>query len=1841
MNNIISDQCVDDETMPMMQHNGIPPFNAQAFVISVSRQKEYADALQCSNDEKRTPNLSQSQEDSICIDHGVLGADQTAAVANNGLIQNDGSSPSVNKQGLAILNLPTDRPRAPQHSADGAQWPIRLSKQLTQSLKSMAQEHDVDLSAVLLAAWSAVLSRLSGQCEYHIAVQGLALGRRARAADPSAYSSLRVDLSGDPSTVQLLEHVKRAALDSEDHQLDINQVAFSCNREEGLSTMGLGLSSPGAVIVGFELELNLKDEDDRIVGVMCYATALFDSLTIERHVGYLNLMLEGMVSDATQLVSKIDIISPAERTLLLETWNETPPLHQEYQTIHQLFEEQVKRTPTAIALVHEDQELTYSELNERSNGLAHQLIELGVKPDALVAICVERSLAMIVAILAVLKAGGAYVPLDPTYPSERLRSILEDAAPAVMVVDKADRAVPGLTSRHLAYIIYTSGSTGKPKGVMVEHRGVVNLAQTHCQLCGIRESSRVLQFASISFDSSVWEIVLALSSGAALYLLPDSIRLDRDKTWDYMHRHSINLAGFTPSFLQDGKGLPHLIESLTLSFGGEALSSALLQALINQRITVINDYGPTEATVSATSWRCPVDYKSDIVPIGRPVIHSRVYVLDAYRQPVPLGATGELYIGGVAVARGYLNRPELTAERFLPDPFSEMRDARMYRTGDLGRYLPDGNLVHLGRTDDQVKIRGFRIELGEIESCLLEHDWVSEAAVLALDAGDDKQLVAYVVAKPGYQLAHHLRAHVAAKLPQYMVPAAFVRLEVMPLTPNDKLDRKALPAPDEEAFARETYEAPRGDIENKLAAIWAELLPIKRISRYDSFFALGGHSLLAARMLQHLKRLGLTVSVRTLFEFPTLSALALELQEHQVTIVPSNLITSETTTLTPETLPLIELTQSDIDHIVERVPGGVANIQDIYPLSPLQDGILFHHLLATEGDPYLLTSIMAFESRKLLDHYLDAFQKVADRHDILRTAFFWEGLSTSAQVVCRSAPLPVLELTLDPADGPIKEQLGRRFNPKHYRIDLCQAPLLRFIVAKDANGQWLLVQLLHHLTGDHDAAEEMNIEIRAFMDGLGGSLQAPRPFRELIAQSRLKSSPEAHEKFFKEMLEDVDEPTLPFGLAAVYNGGAEVTESHQILPQSLNTRLRIQARKLGVGLATLCHVAWAQVLARTSGQQRVVFGTVLFGRMQADGGSGNALGLSINTLPFRCDIDERGVRECVQDTHSRLMALLEHEHASLALAQLCSNVPAGTSLFSGLLNYRHTSLPSNGSTTSGAEFVSEEEQFQYPGVEFLSGQERTNYPFCLSVEDFGTALGLTAQVMHPVDPVRVCTYVRQAMESLVEALETTSDVPVQQLEALPVEERQMLLREWNATQEDYPADLCLHHLFEQQVERTPEAIAVVYEDQSLTYAEVNTRANCLAHRLIGLGVQPDVLVAICVERSPATIIGILAILKAGGAYVPLDPFYASDRLRDIISDAAPTILIADQAGRNALRKSTLKSLAVLDPNAPDQKSNSNPNVIGLTSRHLAYVIYTSGSTGKPKGVMLEHQGAVNLVYKRPERFEIHTRSRVLQNTSVSFDHSVSEIFSTLHCGASLYLLQDGIRLDRHRLWDFLARNAITHVSFTPTLLHDCKDLVTLKALQAFIVMGETMPPHLPGLLRTMAPNSIVINSYGPTETSVSTTLWKWHSDFSGHMVPIGRPLPNKRVYLLDTHGNPVPLGVLGEIYIGGVGVARGYLNRPELTAEKFMPDPFSSELGARMYRTGDMARYLPNGNLVHMGRNDHQVKIRGFRIELGEIEMQLNDHPLVSESLVIVLGEKSDKRLVAYVIASNVQQQVE
>ncbi|KAF9981875.1 hypothetical protein BGZ65_003475, partial [Modicella reniformis] len=1262
---------------------------------------------------------------------------------------------------------------------------------------------------------------------------------------------------------------------------------------------------------------------------------IIQPIDASRMGGYMKQALESLVGaleNSSKLhVSQLEVLPPEEKTLLLYQWNSTTMAYPRQKTIHSLFEDQVERTPQATALVFMDQSLSYSELNARANRLAHHLIGLGVQPDMCVAICVERSFAMIIGVLAILKAGGAYVPLDPMYPKERLISILEDARPRIALVDNVGHAIlkdatlsqpsqkdhmeeapivlvdmnerrsaphtnpetPRLTSRHLAYVIYTSGSTGNPKGVMIEHRGFVEYILSRIGDLGLDGSSRVLQFSSLNFDLSAMDIFTAFYSGASLHLLDNHTRLDRSRLWDYIERHSITQAVMPPAILQECKGCPPLSTRLTLVSCGEELQASLLRALCSliPHGTIINDYGPTESTVIATTWKSPTAFNGHIVPIGRPIANKKIYILDDHGRPVPLGVVGELYIGGVGIARGYLNLPELTVKVFVPDPFTRETDARMYKTGDLARYLPDGNLLFLGRNDHQVKIRGFRVEPGEIEARIVDHSLVDKAAVVAIGEGSDKRLVAYVVAKPDDQLVHSLRSHLSSCLPEYMVPAAIVRLDVLPLTSNNKLDRKALPAPDCTAFARQEYEEPQGDIETRIAHIWAELLGLDRVSRNDNFFALGGHSLLAVQLMERLRRLGLALPLSALFNTPTLSVLAESLSQFQEQMIPSNLITPTTTAITPEILPLISLTQSEIDHIVKQVRGGVANIQDIYPLSPLQEGILFHHLMETKGDLYLLVSCSAFETRQLLDRYLDAAQHVIDRHDILRTGFMWESLSTPVQVVWRQAPLSIMELHFDLTDGPIQDQLMQRLDPRQHRIDLTQAPLLRFTIARNSDGRWLLAELLHHLVGDHSTLEIMNMEIREFIEGRGNTLLAPQPFRNMIAQARLGRSQDDHEKFFTEMLGDIDTPSLPFGLTNIHGQGDDVTTAYLPLPQDLNDRLRRQAKQIGVSVASLCHIAWAQVISRTSGEDRVVFGTVLFGRMQSGPGADSAMGLFINTLPLRVDLNGN-ILESVLRTHARLASLLEHEHASLVLAQRCSNVPQGTPLFSSILNYRHSTPSSEGTSIN-------------PGIEHLQYNERTNYPLLLSVEDFGTGLGLTVNMVRPFDPKRVCGYMQQTLQSLAEALDHAPDILANNLEVLPLEERRLLLHTWNSLAQNYPQHQTIHGLFEDQVKRTPHATALVFMGPSMTYTELNIRSNRLAHHLIELGVRPDMRVAICVERSFAMIIGVLAILKAGGAYLPLDPNYPKERLAYILEDAAPAVALVDATGRTTLEEAKL------------------------------------------------------------------------------------------------------------------------------------------------------------------------------------------------------------------------------------------------------------------------------------------------------------------------------------------------
>ncbi|WP_112872345.1 MULTISPECIES: non-ribosomal peptide synthetase, partial [unclassified Photorhabdus] len=1761
-----------------------------------------------------------------------------------------------------LLDLPTDRPRPPQQSFAGALLPVNLDAELTQSLKRLSEQQGVTLFMTLLAAWTAVLSRLSGQEDL---VVGTPSAGRSRQEVESLIGffvntlALRMDLSGAPNVTELLARVRQTALAAQEHQdlpfeqvveivqpprrlahTPLFQVIFAWQNNENiewrLPGLAVSLADQPIDIAKFDLELSLSEVDGRVVGYLNYATALFDQATIERQVGYLHTVLRGMATNPQQPVGKIDILTVTERKLLLETWNATKTSYPDHGCIHRLFEQQAEKTPDAIALVYEKYILSYAELNARANRLAHQLITLGVAPEQRVAICVASSPARIVGLLAVLKAGGAYVPLDPAYPGERLIHILTDAAPAIVLADNTGRAalgekvlaaltvldpnslpdqpdsnpqVPVLTPHHLAYVIYTSGSTGIPKGVMVEHCGLVNLVQEKIVQFDIHPGSRMLQFASFGFDAGVWETMMALCSGATLAIPADTVRQEPRYLWHYLEERAITHACLTPALLREGTDLPEMTIRPTLILGGEAPSTTLLQALC-RRATVFNAYGPTEITVCAATWRCPSDYTEGVIAIGRPTANTQIYLLNTDGQPVPLGAVGELYIGGIGVARGYLNRPDLTAERFLADPFSDKPDARLYRTGDLARYLPDGNLEFLGRNDQQVKIRGFRIEPGEIEARLLEYPAVSEALVLALGDGQDKRLVAYVAAEANEELVNHLRTHLSAILPDYMVPAAFVRLDAFPLTPNGKLDRRALPAPGAEAFARQVYAAPQGETETLMAAIWSELLGIEQVSRHDSFFALGGHSLLAVRMVERLRNAGLTLAVRDLFQSPVLSEFAQTVGQSPVVVVPANVITPALTTLTPEMLPLIDLTQSEIDHIIEQVPGGVANIQDIYALSPLQDGILFHHLLANKGDPYLLVSQMIFADRSLLDRYLAAVQQVVNRHDILRTAFVWQGLSAPVQVVWRQAQLSVTELTLDPVDGPVRDQLAQHFDPRHHRLDLNQAPLLHFAIAQEDDGRWSVLQLLHHLIGDHTTLEVMNGEVQAYLAGQEESLPAPAPFRNLVAQARLGVSQAEHTRFFTDMLAEVDEPTLPFGLTEVYRDGSQVTEFHRMLPATLNDRLRSQARRLDVSLATLCHLAWAQVLSRTSGREQVVFGTVLFGRMQAGQGADSGMGLFINTLPLRLDMDETSVQDSVRLAHTRLAGLLEHEHASLALAQRCSGVLGEVPLFSALLNYRHSTQP----VTTDA-IIS--------GIEFLSEQERTNYPFVLSVEDFGHALGLTTQIVQPIDPERICGYMQQALESLVEALEQAPETPIRALNILPAAEKRLLLETWNATQAPYPDQCCVHQLFEQQAGNTPDAIALVYGEHILSYAELNARANWLAHWLIGQGIQPDDRVAVQLERSIELVVAQLAILKAGAVYVPIDPRVPDERKHWLISDCAAKLLLTDIPVDLADKIGAISGEDYPNPDLP------------RISTELAYIMYTSGSTGTPKGVLVPHRAVARLVINNGYA-EIGPDDRVAFGANPSFDASTFEVWAPLLNGGTLVVIDHATVLTPKEFALALQTYRITVLWLSVGLFNRLVAELSpvLPQLKILIVGGDVLDPHVMAQVLRDNPPQQLLSAYGPSEgTTFTTTYCITALPSVVARIPIGRPIANARIYLLDTYGQPVPLGAIGEIYVGGDGVACGYLNRPDQTAERFLTDPFSDQPDARMYRTGDLARYLPDGNLEFLGRNDQQVKIRGFRIEPGEVEARLLEHPAVHEAVVLVVDDGQDKRLVAYVVA--------
>jgi amino acid adenylation domain-containing protein len=967
--------------------------------------------------------------------------------------------------------------------------------------------------------------------------------------------------------------------------------------------------------------------------------------------------------------------------------------------------------------------------------------------------------------------------------------------------------------------------------------------------------------------------------------------------------------------------------------------------------------------------------------------------------------------------------------------------------------------------------------------------------------------------------------------------------------------------------------------------------------------------------------------------------------------VPPNRILPGCEAIRPEMLPLVRLTQQEIDSVVGGVPGGAPNVQDIYPLGPLQEGMLFHHLLAAEGDVYLTPALLAFDTRVLLDGVLQALQAVIDRHDILRTAVLWEGLSEPVQVVWREAPLVVEEVSFDPTTGDVAEEMSARFDPRRYRFDIRQAPLMRVYIAHDAlKDRWIMLHLFHHLSIDHVAFDVLLEEVYTHLSGRGGQLPAPLPFRNFVAQARLGVSREEHERFFRAMLGDVDEPTAPYGLVDVQGDGSGIRDAWREVDVRLAGSLRRIARKLSVSVASLGHLACAlvlgQVSASASRRDDAVFGTVMFGRMQGVEGADRAFGMLINTLPIRIRVGAGSVEESARQTHELLAELMRHEHASLALAQRCSGVAAQTPLFSAIFNYRY------GVAAEVVAGAAEDTLRAWDGIEVLKCGDRSNYPFSVSMDDKGEGFVLGAQVQSPADPDRICAYMHTALERLVEALEQAPTTPVRSLEVLPASERHQLLVEWNAAEIAHPQKTWVHELFEAQVEKTPEVIALVYEERSLTYGELNVRANRLAHHLRALGVGPEARVAICLERSLELVVALLATLKAGGAYVPLDPAYPAERLNYMLEDSAPMVLLTDGAARSALAGG-LPAIPLLELERDERQWSGRPEgnpegrAGGADGRSLAYIIYTSGSTGEPKGVMVGHANVVRLLEATECWFGFGPADVWTLFHSYAFDFSVWEMWGALGYGGRLIIVPQALTRSPEEFHGMLCRSGVTVLNQTPSAF---RQLISVgngsgerDSLRCVIFGGEELDV---GMLKPWYEGredgeTQMVNMYGITETTVHVTyrrLEEGETERNGGS-PIGRRIADLKTYILDAQSEPAPIGVKGELHIGGAGVARGYLNRPEQTAERFRPDPNGVEAGARIYKSGDLGRWLPEGEIEFLGRNDMQVKIRGFRIELGEIEARLVSHPEVSEAVVVAQEEEGGvgKRLVAYYIGEKVE----
>jgi amino acid adenylation domain-containing protein/non-ribosomal peptide synthase protein (TIGR01720 family) len=2222
---------------------------------------------------------------------------------------------------IQTLELPTDHPRPAVTTHAGARLPISLPSALSEQLAALARRSEASLFMVLLAAFDALLCRYTGQRDI---VVGTPTANRTRFETEKMIGlfintlPLRVDLSGDPTFAELLRRTRAVALDAYANQeVPFEQLIERLKVERQLGRTPLfqvmltlqNVPVPPAaaqdlslevldVPTGtskFDLSLTLVQAPEGLSGFFDYSTDLFEADTIRRLAGHFQRLLEAVVADPQRRVSELPLLDEAELQTVLVEWNRTADAGEPAECLHRMFEAQVERTPDALAAVSGDRKMSYRELDAAADALARRLRALGVGPERIVGLCAERSIEMVVGLLAILKAGGAYLPLEPEYPDERLAFMLEDSGASVLlaqpklsprfadytgtVVPLEERAEAAeasegdqlpLAPENPAYVIYTSGSTGRPKGVMVSHEAIHNRLLWMQEQYQLTSADRILQKTPFSFDVSVWEFFWPLMTGACLVLARPGGHRDGEYLIDIIKRQGISVLHFVPSMLEallQQPGLEACTSLREVICSGEALPRELQERFhARQQARLHNLYGPTEAAVDVTFWECERGGERRSVPIGRPIANIEILILDASLNPVPVGVAGELHIGGVGLARGYAGRPGLTAERFIPHPFSRRGGARLYKTGDLARFTPGGVIEYVGRVDNQVKIRGNRIELGEVEAALLAHDAVREAVVVArADEGKQPRLVAYVTAEDVAPDAGTLRRYLQGRLPDYMVPSAFVALESLPLTPNGKLDRKALPAPGySRAESESEYVGPRSRAEQVLCDIWSEVLRVGSVGVHDNFFALGGDSILSIQIVARAQQAGLRVTPKQLFGNPTVAGLAAVGGRAQETLAEQGTLTGELPLMpiqrwfleqrqpapehfnqallleipagteaalmrqalaevsahhdalrlrftreeegwrqtygsdVPDTFfthvdlsdvpegeqraaveqhaaelqagfnlsdapllraalmslgsgrpgrfllvihhlavdgvswrillhdvqtayrrlaegaeaslpakttsyrqwaerlaeraaegmfddelsfwlaltratsgeiklnaPLVENTvatsrsvvaqldgdetrallqevpvafrtqindallaalalaferwqgaprvlvdleghgredlfddvdlsrtvgwftslypvalavtpgsepaaalkavkeqlrgipnrglgsgvlrylspdadvrdalaaqtraqisfnylgqlgqaaasmfgaapesagrsqseenlrthvldfnasvvggrlhvactyserlneRADIERLVgeyvsalrrvidacrsgawgytpsdfplsglsqqelDRVVGDDRTVEDVYALSPMQHGLLFHTLFAPDADTYFEQIVCRIEGELDVAAFGRAWQEIVDRHAALRSSFVWDGLKEPVQVVRRDVRFEVETRDvrgLSPAEQ--AERLEQLLGDERRRgFHLARAPLMRALLVRAGDDAHHFVFGYHHILMDGWSMPLLLKDVLALyashLCGRGLTAEGARPYRDYIGW--LKAQDMSHaETYWRATLNGFTTPT-PLPVRATLKPSA--SPSHESRNLSLGAEataaLDAMARRHGLTLSTLVHGAWALLLSRYSGARDVMFGTTVSGRPAALDGVERMIGLFINTLPVRAEVEPaEDLVTWLKALQTRQLELREYEYSPLAQVQGWSGAGVGQPLFESILVFEN--YPVQG--TEAASGIGTDEDLRVTSVRVF---ERTHYPLTLIVmpgRELSLLLGYDGARFEADAVERVLEHLRTLLEGIPAAAGRT----IAEVRMLSEGERRMLA-EWRDIARRSAvvapdARACLHEHFERQAALTPDATALYAGDAEFTYRQLNERANQLARLLRERGAGPESLVGVCLSRRAELVVALLAVLKTGAAYVPLDPAYPPARVEWMLADAGARLVVTEEAQRGLLGGAEAKTVCVDSDAALIEVQDGANLCVKVAPENLAYVLYTSGSTGRPKGVAIEHRSAANFIDWTLTEFAPEQLSGVLFATSVCFDLSVFELFAPLACGGSVVLAENALELAR---LDREAAERVHLVNTVPSVMGQLLDARGLPdSVRVVNLAGEPLPGELARRVYASERVEALRNLYGPTEATTYATQ-ELVAAACDEEPTVGRGMAGTEVYVLDERLREAPLAVAGEVYLGGVALARGYLGRPRLTAERFVPNPFSAEPGARLYKTGDLGRLREDGRLEYLGRADEQVKVRGYRVELGEVEAAARGLRWVRSCAAVARGEGAGRRLMLYV----------